>query len=145
MSHVYVLECLIISRSYGGGGGGGRYEGGGGGGHGGGGGGYGGGGGGYGGGRQPRPIPDEPPFTAFVGNLPLELVQGDVDDIFKESEPFISNIAHMRTISGPPGPHPPINFVHGSYMLDMDMIDHVAAALGSLVCPSRSARPPSLS
>ena len=29
-----------------------------------------------------------------------------------------------------PRPPPPINFVHGSYMLDMDMIDHVAAALG---------------
>ena len=27
-------------------------------------------------------------------------------------------------------PPPPINFVHGSYMLDMDMIEHVAAALG---------------
>ena len=26
--------------------------------------------------------------------------------------------------------NPPINFVHGSYMLDMDIIDHVAAALG---------------
>ena len=34
-----------------------------------------------------------------------------------------------------------INFVHGSYMLDMDIIDHVAAALGPLACPSRSARP----
>jgi len=26
-------------------------------------------------------------------------------------------------------------------MLDMDMIDHVATALGPLACPSRSARP----
>jgi len=26
-------------------------------------------------------------------------------------------------------------------MLDMDIIDHVAAALGPLACPSRSARP----
>ena len=38
-------------------------------------------------------------------------------------------------------PPPPINFVHGSYMIDMDIIDHVAAALGPLACPSRSARP----
>ena len=38
-------------------------------------------------------------------------------------------------------PPPPINFVHGSYMFDMDIIDHVAAALGQLSCPSRSARP----
>ncbi len=30
-----------------------------------------------------------------------------------------------RTIFGPP---PPINVVHGSYMKDMDIIDHVAAA-----------------
>ena len=56
-----------------------------------------------------------------------------------------------------PPPPPPINFVHGSYMLDMDIIDHVAAALGPenvltnltrsrralglLAHPSRSARP----
>ena len=40
----------------------------------------------------------------------------------------------------PPRPPPPFNFVHGSYMLEMDIIDHVAAALGPLTCPSRSAR-----
>ena len=36
---------------------------------------------------------------------------------------------------------PPIIFVHESYMLDMDIIDHVAAALGPQACPSRSAWP----
>ena len=42
-------------------------------------------------------------------------------------------------------PPPFNNFVHGSFMLDMDTIDHVAAAsgllavVGPLVCPSRSA------
>ena len=38
-------------------------------------------------------------------------------------------IPRERFLDPPPGP-PPINFVHGSYMLDMDIIDHVAAALG---------------
>ncbi|XP_018016580.1 eukaryotic translation initiation factor 4H isoform X2 [Hyalella azteca] len=83
------------------GGGGGRYEGGGGGrydggrydGGGGGGGRYDGryndrGGGGGGGGydrRQPKPMPTEPPFTAYVGNLSIQSVQGDVEHLF-ESE-----------------------------------------------------------
>ena len=40
---------------------------------------------------------------------------------------------------------PPVNFVHGSYMLDMDIIDHVAAVPGPLACASRGALPPSLS
>ena len=38
-------------------------------------------------------------------------------------------------------PSPFINFVHGAYMLDMDIIDHMAATLGPLACPSRSAQP----
>ena len=45
---------------------------------------------------------------------------------------------------------PPLNFVHGSYMLDMDIIDHVVAALGpesvlTNLTRGRSARPFSLS
>lgn len=37
-----------------------------------------------GGGRRHRPLPEEPPFTAYVGNLPNGIVQGDVQYMFNK-------------------------------------------------------------
>lgn len=39
----------------------------------------------YGGGRRGgrKPIPTEPPFTAFIGNLPAGIVQGDINQMFQ--------------------------------------------------------------
>ena len=80
-----------ICFSGGGGGGGGGYSGGGGGGFGGG--GRGGGGGGYRP-RQQKPMPEEPPFTAYVGNLPAGLVQGDVERIFNTLHVSLAGVAY---------------------------------------------------
>ncbi|KAK6102092.1 RNA recognition motif family protein [Brugia pahangi] len=34
--------------------------------------------------RQHKPVPDEAPFKAYVGNLPLDLVPGDLDSLFAD-------------------------------------------------------------
>lgn len=64
----------------------------------------GGGGGGYGGGgrrggrnQEKKPLPTEPPFTCYVGNLPQGLVQGDLEIIFKHLR--VSDLYYLKNLS----------------------------------------------
>lgn len=47
------------------------------------------------GGRDERPIPDEPPFEAYVGNLPNDVVQGDIEYIFQTEKLGVRSAASL--------------------------------------------------
>ncbi|XP_046682887.1 eukaryotic translation initiation factor 4H [Homalodisca vitripennis] len=56
---------------------------------------------GYGGGQQkPKRMPTEPPFTAYIGNLPKKIVQGDITRILENPElgPGRINVKGVRLV-----------------------------------------------
>ena len=53
------------------------------------------GGGRGGGGGGHKPLPTEPPFTVYVGNLPNGLVQGDLELIFKDLRVSVLSEIHI--------------------------------------------------
>ena len=72
--------------------------------------------------RGPRPLPTEPPFTAFVGGLPPETVQGDLDYVFADIK--VSSLRDQRqTMNGVDAPIMIIITTPARAFLAMDLCD----------------------
>ncbi|KAL1241542.1 Eukaryotic translation initiation factor 4H [Trichinella spiralis] len=48
------------------------------------------------GGQSQRPFPTEPPYTAFVGNLPDSTLQSDLEEIFRNLQVTSSRLVYDR-------------------------------------------------
>jgi len=69
-------------------------------------------------------------LTVFSFNVHADPDPGSAQEKMDPNPSHISSIFGNLVISDfwTPPPLPPMNFVHQSYMKDMDIIDHVAAA-----------------
>mmetsp|Transcript_16762 Transcript_16762/g.23314 ORF Transcript_16762/g.23314 Transcript_16762/m.23314 type:complete len:498 (+) Transcript_16762:228-1721(+) len=71
--------------------------------------------------REPVPFPTQPPYTAFVGNLPFTVVADDLHQFFTAEN---CKVAHIRIIAGNDGK------LKGYGYVEFEDLDSLKAAVG---------------